>query len=466
MNLSSVKTFTHKAKDYTSFYNETGEPRVNVEGVVEVVGGVSAVVDNVDVTVAGGVSSSCYIGKSSTATNGDFAVAYTSATELTLSAYPPGVGGITSTDIEAIRQINASGEVIATYHRDDTVMSVTGDVITVADAAFGATDTFVIFTNIARPTSAGAGGAGGGSIVYTNAAGDFVATPTTGAKTITITGLSFTLEAINVVSGSIKRIVSDGTVIDLDLSDVSVAGGVITLDNIDNFTAGDVIYATFIGPDKAYDQSLDVTKIVVQNPDYGHYTSVETLVDEADVAGKQATGDAGGDATHIVDADGAFTVASTAVGYLAHNVTEATSAEVLSVDSATQVTTDTGATDWASDAYVLPLVKRYEINMESYDKLSLHYYMRNGANLNAYLKIYGTNNTSATVDADTSWVDMSADLFGDAAGINCVASTTVEGMKFVTTKSPILKFMVKLVVECAISSGHDNDYEVYIKKSY
>ena len=310
------------------------------------------------------------------------------------------------------------------------------------------------------------GGAGGGSIVYTNASGDFVATPTTGAKTITLTGLPFTVDVLNVISGSIKKVGSDGVVTNIPLSNVSVAGGVITLPEADNFVAGDQVVVTLIGPDKAYDESLDLIKTSNQNPDYAHYTSVETLVDEADVAGKQATGDAGGDATHIVDADGAFSVASTAVGYLAHNVTEATNAEVLSVDSATQITTGAGATNWASDAYVLPLVKRYEINFESFEKLSLHYYMRNGVSLNSYLKIYGTNNAAATVDADTNWVDMSADLFGDAAGINCVASTTVEGMKFVTTKSPILKFMVKLVVECAISSGHDNDYEVYIKKSY
>jgi len=39
MNLSQEKRFTHKAKDYTAFYNEEGEPRVNIEGIVEVAGG-------------------------------------------------------------------------------------------------------------------------------------------------------------------------------------------------------------------------------------------------------------------------------------------------------------------------------------------------------------------------------------------------------------------------------------------
>lgn len=310
------------------------------------------------------------------------------------------------------------------------------------------------------------GGAGGGSIVYTNAADDFIATPTTGAKTITITGLPFTLEVKHVIAGSIKRVASDGTVTAVVLDAVQVAGGVITLPNETNFVAGDVVLVTLIGPDKAYDKALDVQKVVNQNPDYAHFTSVEPLVDEADIAGKQATGDAGGDATHIVDADGAFSVSSTAVGFTAHNVTEAASAEVLSVDSATQITTGAGVTDWASDAYVLPLVKRYEINMESFSKLSLHYYMRNGANLNTYLMLYASNNAAATVDSDSGWVNISTDVLGGATGINCGASATVEDIVIVDNVSPILKFMVKLVVECAISSGHDNDYEVYIKKSY
>ena len=39
MDVSKEKKFTHKAQPYTSFYNETGEPRVNIEGIVEVAGG-------------------------------------------------------------------------------------------------------------------------------------------------------------------------------------------------------------------------------------------------------------------------------------------------------------------------------------------------------------------------------------------------------------------------------------------
>lgn len=52
MNLSSSKTFSCEAKDYVSFYNENGEPRVNIEGVVEIGGDAyeQSIVDTTDVS--------------------------------------------------------------------------------------------------------------------------------------------------------------------------------------------------------------------------------------------------------------------------------------------------------------------------------------------------------------------------------------------------------------------------------
>lgn len=162
MKLSTEKKFTHKAKDYTSFYNEEGEPRVNIEGIVEV--------------------------------------------------------------------------------------------------------------------SGGAGSGGGGSSTYSNASGDFTATPTVDAKTITISGLPFTLEDKHVVFGSIKKIDSSGNVSSVLTTNVSVSAGVITLSDADNFVTGDSVVVTLIGPDKAYDSTLDVDKVSVSNPDFAHYTTVENII--------------------------------------------------------------------------------------------------------------------------------------------------------------------------------------------
>lgn len=347
--------------------------------------------------------------------------------------------------------------------------TLTGSTITI-DASFPVLATGdKIHIQFWQPIKAGATdtwGIGGWN-EYSNAAGDFTATITNGTQNVTIAGLPFTLESQHVVGGvAFKIAVTTNKVSVLPLTNITVSGGVITFGDAVNFATGDVVSLVFRGPTKSYDIALDSTKTIVQNPDYAHYTSSETLIDEADIAGRQATGSTGSTVTTIIDASGAFTVASTAVGYLAYNIIESQSATVMSVDSTTQITTSTGVTSWSGDTYVLPLVKRYEISMESYNKLSVHYYLRNGASLNTYLKIYGTNNSSANADSDTGWIDMSTDLFGDAAGINCAASTTVENIKFVTTKIPILKFMIKLVVECSVFSGQDNDYEVYTIKSY
>jgi hypothetical protein len=131
--------------------------------------------------------------------------------------------------------------------------------------------------------SSSAGGAGGGSIVYTNAAGDFVATANNGTKTITITGLPFTLEAKHVVGGSIKKINANDEVSNVKLTDVSVAAGVITLtDEADNFVTADTLYVTLIGPDKWYDRAQDSAKQLVQNPEWAHYTDVEHIIDDTD----------------------------------------------------------------------------------------------------------------------------------------------------------------------------------------
>lgn len=127
----------------------------------------------------------------------------------------------------------------------------------------------------------GSGGAGGGSIVYVNAAGDFTATPTDAAQTITITGLPFTLEAKHVMGGSIKKNTS-GAVTDVDITSVSVSAGVITLANMEGtFATGDELYVTLIGPDKWYDRAQDSAKQLVQNPEWAHYIDPEHIIDDS-----------------------------------------------------------------------------------------------------------------------------------------------------------------------------------------
>jgi hypothetical protein len=125
----------------------------------------------------------------------------------------------------------------------------------------------------------GGGGAGGGNNTWSNPQGDFTATANVGAKTITITGLGWTIEDINVASGVVKLIDSSGDVSTLDIENITVAANVITLGNIDDFVSGDTVVVTLVGPDKSYDNSLDSQIVSVLNPEYAHYTSPEHLID-------------------------------------------------------------------------------------------------------------------------------------------------------------------------------------------
>jgi hypothetical protein len=102
---------------------------------------------NVDST---SVSTSGIIGKES-GTNADFTTAYAGATTLTCSSLPSGVTAIKADDIVSIVQVATAGSVTNTYTRDDVTITTAGTdptTITVTGAAFVATDSFIVYTNI------------------------------------------------------------------------------------------------------------------------------------------------------------------------------------------------------------------------------------------------------------------------------------------------------------------------------
>jgi len=123
--------------------------------------------------------------------------------------------------------------------------------------------------------------AGDGFGTYANRRGDFIATPTTGAKTITVTGLPFTLEAEHVLQ--VRKRTSAGVEMTLPLTTITVSGGVITLADAPNFVAGDVVSVLLEGAAKTYDRSLDIQKTVNQSPDRASYV-IDSLIDTTNVA--------------------------------------------------------------------------------------------------------------------------------------------------------------------------------------
>jgi hypothetical protein len=131
--------------------------------------------------------------------------------------------------------------------------------------------------------SLGGGSSSGGNNAYTTASGQITATANVGTKTITVSGLPFTLIECSVVEGSIKKFDSSGNITILDSNPFSISGSVITLPDIDDFVTGDEVCLTLVGPDKAYDANQDVFKHNVGNPEWDHYTDAENVVSASDI---------------------------------------------------------------------------------------------------------------------------------------------------------------------------------------
>lgn len=109
---------------------------------------------------------------------------------------------------------------------------------------------------------------------YSSANGDFKATANSGAKTITIKGLSFTLTANHVIFGEVLLITSEGNSCPLPLDTVTVSSGVITLADMDqNFASGDTVEVTLAGSPRTQSKELDVTKITDIKPAWSRTSS-------------------------------------------------------------------------------------------------------------------------------------------------------------------------------------------------
>lgn len=101
--------------------------------------------------------------------------------------------------------------------------------------------------------------------IYSNVKNDFTATPTVGAKTITLVGYVGTLAMQQVLF--IIRYSSTGVREVVDLSMCTVAGAVITATGmLTNFDAGDTVLVCLMYNDKAYDSTNNAIKNMTQNP--------------------------------------------------------------------------------------------------------------------------------------------------------------------------------------------------------
>jgi len=119
----------------------------------------------------------------------------------------------------------------------------------------------------------------GGTGAYSNTKGDFTATANSGGKTVTISGLPFTLTAGSVAVGSALQKSSAGVNTAIPLTTVTVSGSVITFtDMAADFAVGDTVELSLVAQDKAHEVASNATRVGRIDPDWTKnlgYTIVE-----------------------------------------------------------------------------------------------------------------------------------------------------------------------------------------------
>lgn len=138
--------------------------------------------------------------------------------------------------------------------------------------------------------AAGGGGALTGVATYSDVSGDFNVEAIDGTKMVYVTGAPYTVTTGHVLAGSAKVWNSvTNAVSDVTMTQIAVSGDTITFaGHSSNFTATDSVSLFLIMPTKSYDIPQDVTKSTVRNPDYAHYTDIETVFDETGLGSTNA----------------------------------------------------------------------------------------------------------------------------------------------------------------------------------
>lgn len=303
-------------------------------------------------------------------------------------------------------------------------------------------------------------------IVIKSDQGSYVVT--NGARTITLSGLSFTpiIEQLAYVYNKTQDLLYYAPAEGIALCTIS--GLVITIDSSFAVLAtGDELHIQMFIPDASADPKV----VYVENPEYAHYTSVEHLISESDL-GIDGTHDGGDAQADFEDSGETYTAETVAEGYEIYNVTDVSVATIDSGGAGDPAAGDiahdalAGGTDddWDDDDVAsIPEVKRFVIPMEGYSTSSVHWKLTAGAANVVFMKMYATLNEDADDTNDTDWVDVSSVSLGSAV-ITATASSTVESMAFLTTPRAVLKYMIKIVAECS-DGVQDNQFDIYIKKS-
>jgi len=312
---------------------------------------------------------------------------------------------------------------------------------------------------------------------------------TNGARTITLSGLSFTptIEQLAYVFNKTQDTLYYAPIATKALCTLS--GLVITIDSsFDVLATGDEIHIQLFVDER----ELDPATVFVENPDSQNYTSVEHIIDESDL-GLDGTHDGGDGESLFDDTSETYTPESVAEGFKIYNITDGSDA-VIDADTLSGFAGDGGAgydsggsaadpsmishaalangtdDDWDDDDVAsIPECKRFVIPAEGYRNLTVHAFLDSQDEHNScYMKLYGTLNPDADDTDDIYWEDMTNDTFGDstitADGIGDGARAVTTAMGVVDrSNTPMLKYMIKIVAECD-NDTPNNEFDVYIKK--
>lgn len=313
-------------------------------------------------------------------------------------------------------------------------------------------------------------------------------TVTNGARTITLSGLSFTptIEQLAYVYNITQQTLyyaPAGT-----LAKCTLSGNVITIDStFSTLVTGDEIHIQmFVDQD-----DLDSSNVYVENPNHAHYTSVEHLIDESDIGLTGAFDGAEESGSVFIDSSETYTLEDVAEGYMIYNVTDTSSGSITSDSlnglagdtgvgysgstasgSAITPTSMSGGTDnyWdTGDVANIPQCKRFVIPVEGYNYTTFDILLDSQNEYNSvYCKVYSTLDDNADDTEDTYWKDQSTDILGaaqlSADGISGGTRAVTQGVYTVDIPTPLLKYMVKVVAECSTGS-FDNEFDIRIKKS-
>jgi hypothetical protein len=313
--------------------------------------------------------------------------------------------------------------------------------------------------------------------VYSSAAGDFTAAVVPGTKTITIAGLSFPISEVNLAA--IKIIDINLQHVNLPINNTSVLAGVLTIPLApENFLATDIAVVTIIGVQKKYDAVLDADRVIVQNPDWTHTTAGALLAQDSNIGELTLICD------NAVQSNTTFEYSAGGLELLpiawypntspnfplpgtVHNITTGEGGTALGLtDTAVDVTLSNAGNWTAGDEGRFQEVRRYMIPFDGYHYFTIQFIGRAGVDNKLFFQLASSLDPNASADSDEGWSLI--DNFTNMSNYYEVVDNETRHI-FIATYSPVAfdNILVRVVGGATTTlAAVDNDYSIYIKKSY